>query len=158
MNVLSRRPVLFASLLLFVATQGYDPFARAAPATPDSLSGNYRLHFEQTSKSCSAMISPVDTNVTLTFSDSSVTMKFPQGFLGIQLLEASYDPKKGKLQDRLEKRVSLGPTQATLVLDIDGNVKRSQIPEVRYEIVFDKIADDPAWNCKVTGKGSARKL
>lgn len=130
-----------------------------AAQSPDSLSGDYRLHFEQTSKTCGTMISPVDINVTLKFSDTNVAMKFPRGFLGINVLNAKFDSQTGAVNDHLEQRVSLGPTEATLTLDIKGNlVNQDSNPEIRYEVSFVKTADDPAWNCKVAGKGQARKL
>lgn len=133
--------------------------AGMAAQSPGSLSGEYRLHFEQTSKTCGAKISPVDINVTLNFSDTSVAMKFPSGFLGINFLDVDFDSKTGTVSDHLEQRVSLGPTEATLALDIKGKlVNRDSNPEIRYDVAFDKTADDPAWNCKVTGKGWARKL
>lgn len=133
--------------------------AAVAAQSPDSLSGDYRLHFEQTSKTCGAKISPVDIDVTLNFSDTNVAMKFPGGFLGINFLDAKFDPQTGTVNDHLERRVSLGPTEATLALDIKGKlVNRDTDPEIRYDVSFDKTADDPAWNCKVTGKGWARKL
>ncbi len=130
-----------------------------AAQSPDSLSGDYRLHFEQTSKTCGAKISPVDINVTLNFSDTNVAMKFPSGFLGINFLDVNFDSQTGTVNDHLEQRVSLGPTEATLALDIKGKlVNRDSNPEIRYDVSFDKPAADPAWNCKVTGKGWARKL
>jgi hypothetical protein len=133
--------------------------AALAAQSPSSLSGDYRLKFEQTSKTCGAKISPVDINVTLSFSESNVTMKFPRGFLGINILKAKFNPQTGAINDHLEQRVSLGPTEATLTLDIKGNlVNQDRNPEIRYDVSFDKTADDPAWNCKVTGKGQAKKL
>ena len=133
--------------------------AGMAAQSPDSLSGDYRLHFEQTSKTCGVKISPVDTNVTLNFSDANVSMKFPRGFLGINLLNAKFDSQTGTVNDHLEQRISLGPTEATLTLAIKGNlVNQGKNPEIHYQVSFDKTADDPAWNCKVTGKGWAKKL
>jgi len=133
--------------------------AAMAAQSPDSLSGDYRLHFEQTSKTCGAKISPVDTNVTLNFSDSNVSMKFPRGFLGINLLNAKFNSQTGTVKDHLEQRVSLGPAEATLILDITGNlVHQGTNSEISYKVSFNKTADDPAWNCKVTGKGWAKKL
>lgn len=71
----------------------------------------------------------------------------------------NYDSKAGTVSDHLEQRVSLGPTEATLSLDIKGNlVNRDSKPEIRYEISFNKTADDPDWNCKVRGKGRINKL
>jgi hypothetical protein len=133
--------------------------AGMAAESAASLSGDYRLHFEQSSKSCGAEIGPVEANVTLDFSESSVAMSFPSGFLGINFLEAEFDPQTGTVNDHLEQRVSLGPTEATLTLDIEGSlVSQGDNIEIHYEVSFDKIADDPAWNCKVTGKGRMIKL
>ncbi len=130
-----------------------------AAESPASLSGDYRLHFEQTSKTCGAEISPVDINITLDFSDTSVAMSFSSSFLGINFLEANFDPQTGIVDDHLEQRVSLGPTEANLTLDIKGKlVSRGDNTELLLEVSFDKTADDSAWNCKVTGKGSAVKL
>jgi hypothetical protein len=130
-----------------------------AALSPDTLSGDYQLQFEQTSKTCGAKISPVDISVKLTFSESNVTMSFPSGFLGINFLNAKFNPQTGAINDHLEQRVNLGPTEATLALDIKGNlVDQDSNPEIRYDVSFNKTADDPAWNCKVKGKGRAKKL
>jgi hypothetical protein len=45
-------------------------------------------------------------------------------------------------------------------LTVEGKVeKQGKKPEIVYQITFDKeVAEDPDWNCKVTGKGRARKL
>jgi len=131
----------------------------SAAGSPASLSGDYRLHFEQTSKSCGAKISPVDINVTFNFSDTNVTMSFPNGFLGIDFLDAKFDPRTGIVTDHLQQLVSLGATEATLALDIKGNVvSEGTNTEIHFEVSFDKTADDSAWNCKVTGEGQATKL
>jgi len=86
-------------------------------------------------------------------------MKFPRGFLGINLLNAKFNSQTGTVKDHLEQRVSLGPAEATLILDITGNlVHQGTNSEISYKVSFNKTADDPAWNCKVTGKGWAKKL
>lgn len=105
------------------------------------------------------MIAPVDVNVSITFSDSHVRMNFPSGFLGINLLNAKFDPQTGTFSDQLQQRVSLGATQADLSLKIKGKVmSNGGNTDVNYQVSFDKRADDPDWNCKVEGKGHARKL
>ena len=130
-----------------------------AAQSPASLSGDYQLHFEQTSKTCGDKISPVDVKVTINFSDTDVTMKFPSGFLGINILKAKYNSQAGTFNDQLEQSVSLGAVQATLGLDIKGKlVKQGSNSDIRFEVSFTKTAVDPEWNCKVTGKGSAKKL
>ncbi len=148
--------VATAILLLFLISI---PNAIIAAQSPASLSGDYQLHFEQTSKTCGDKISPVDVKVTINFSDTDVTMKFPSGFLGINILKAKYNSQAGTFDDQLEQSVSLGTVQATLALDIKGKlVKQGSKTEIRFEVAFSKTADDPDWNCKVMGKGSAKKL
>lgn len=155
MKTVFQRAATVVVLLLLIGVQN----SGMAAESPASLSGDYRLHFEQTSKSCGGKISPVDVNVTLNFSDTNVAMSFPSGFLSINFLEAKFDPQTGTVNDHLEQRVSLGPTEANLTLDIKGNiVSQDNNTEFLFEVSFDKTADDPAWNCKVTGKGRAIKL
>jgi len=133
--------------------------AGSAALSTDALSGEYRLHFEQVSKSCGSKISPVDVNVEFVFSESNVTMKFPSGFLGIDILNAKFDSQTGSFNDQLKQSVNLGSTQANLTLNINGKLaNQSSNPEIRFDVSFDKTADDPDWNCKVTGKGVAKKL
>jgi hypothetical protein len=130
-----------------------------AADSPASLSGDYRLRFEQTSKNCGPQIDPVEMEVTFTFSDTNVTMSFPNDFLGIDVLDAKFDPDTGTVSDQLQKSVSLGPTEAILSLDLQGNiVERGSDTEIHFEISFDKTADDADWNCRVTGEGRAVKL
>ena len=130
----------------------------AAPS-PASLSGDYQIHFSQTDKNCGAKISPVDATVSINFSASSVTIKFPSGFLGINILKAKYDSQNGTFKDQIKQRVNLGSTEANLILDVNGKLtNQSDKPEIQFNISFNKVADDPAWNCKVQGKGLAKKL
>lgn len=146
----------FFMLLFFLA--GLHSSSLAAQST-EELSGDYRLHFEQTSKSCGAKIAPVDVDVALVFSGSNVRMKFPSSFLGISILDTKFNPQSGTFNEQLKQRVNLGPVEADLMLTIKGEIiNLGDDAEIRYEVIFDKIADDPDWNCKVTGKGRARKL
>ena len=148
----------FATVVFLLPLIGIQSTGMAAESAA-SLSGDYRLHFEQSSKSCGTEIGPVEVIVTLDFSESSVAMRFPSEFLGVKFLEAEFDSQTGTVNDHLEQRVSLGPTEATLTLDIEGSlVSQGDNTEIHYEVSFDKIADDPAWNCKVTGKGRIIKL
>lgn len=145
--------------IFFIFTLSSTQNISLAAPSPESLSGNYNLHFEQTSKSCGAKISPVDVDVAINFSDSRINMKFPSGFLGINILDAKYDSQNGTFKDQLKQRVNLGSTKANLTLDIKGKlVNQSSKPEIRFDITFNKTADDPDWNCKVKGKGLAKKL
>ena len=147
-----------AIIILLLPLISLQNLSRAAQS-PASLSGDYQLHFEQTSKTCGDKISPVDVKVTINFSDTDVTMKFPSSFLGINILKAKYNPQSGTFDDQLEQSVSLGSIQATLAMAIKGKlVKQSGNSDIQFEVSFVKTADDPEWNCKVTGKGLAKKL
>jgi hypothetical protein len=128
-------------------------------ALAESLSGTYRIHFEQTSKSCGPTIPPLETEVVLQFSNNRMRVKAAPGFLGVDVLEADFDRQRNEIRTHMTKRVNLGPTQAKLTLDLKGRVnEKGKKPEIQFETSFDKTADDPAWNCKVRGKGWARKL
>jgi hypothetical protein len=142
-------------LLTLVNIQNVGMAAQSA----ESLSGEYQLYFEQTSKTCGNKINPVDLRVTINFSDVDVTLRFPSGFLGIDILTAKYDAQTATFDDQLQQSVNLGPVKAILALDIKGKlVKQSANPVIEFDISFSKTADDPDWNCKVTGQGRAKKL
>jgi hypothetical protein len=155
-NFSIRRLATLFPLLLIASVPG----SAFAAQSVDGLSGKYRLHFEQTSKSCGEKLPPVEVDVTFVFSATQVNLKFPSGFLGFNLLDLKYDPESGEFNDRLQQTVNLGSVQADLSLQVEGRVKgKDKNPEVVYEITFDKkVAEDPDWNCRVTGKGTARKL
>ena len=148
---------LVTTTFLFTLT-GIQNASMAAPSAK-SLSGNYQLHFEQTSKNCGAKISPVDVKVAIKFSDTHINMKFPSGFLGIDILDAKYNAQNGTFKDQLKQRVNLGTTKANLTLDVNGKLtNQSSKPEINFDVSFNKVADNPDWNCKVQGKGLATKL
>ena len=148
----------FAMVILLLPIISIQNLSRAAPS-PASLTGDYQLYFEQTSKTCGDKISPVEVKVRIIFSDSDVTMKFPSGFLGINILKAKYNSQAGTFDDQLEQRVSLGSVHATLALDIKGKLaSQGGNSDIQFEVLFVKTADDPEWNCNVKGKGRARKL
>lgn len=134
--------------------------AQAAEAvSPEALSGDYKLHFEQTAKDCGPRIEPVDINVSLHAADGKLQLRFPTGFLGITVLEVDYDGSGDEIIRDFEQRVDLGPTAATLKFTLRARVQtQSGRPQFSYTVVFDKIADDPDWNCRVVGRGWARKL
>jgi len=145
--------------VLFLFTLSSMQNISLAAVSAKSLSGDYQLHFEQTAKSCGAKISPVDVKVTVKFSDTNINMKFPSGFLGINILDAKYNAQNGTFKDQLKQNVNLGPTKADLTLDINGKlINQNSKPEIQFDISFNKIADNPDWNCKVQGKGLATKL
>ena len=156
MNISIRRPANLFLLLLIVSIPG----SAIATESADALSGKYRLHFEQTSKSCGEEIPPVDVDVAFVFSENQVSLRLPSEFLGFSLLELKYDSDSGEFNDRLQQSVNLGPVQGELSLQIEGRITgQGENPEVVYNFNFDKtVAEDPDWNCRVTGKGTARKL
>jgi len=133
--------------------------AQAAEAvSPQALSGDYELHFEQTAKDCGPRIDPVDINVSLRATNGKLQMRFPSGFLGITVLEADYDGSRDEIIKEFEQRVDLGSTAATLKLTLRARIHtQAGRPVLNYTVVFDKIADDPDWNCRVVGRGWARK-
>lgn len=128
-------------------------------ALAETLSGIYLLHFEQTLKSCGPKILPVEMKVGLEVLNGRMHLTAAPGFLGIKMLEADFDPQRNEIKTHVKKQVDLGPTQAILTLDLKGRVAtEGDKPEIRFEVLFDKSADDPSWNCKVVGKGWAKKL
>ena len=146
------RALLLASALSLHSAQGAEAVA------PQALSGDYSLHFEQTAKDCGPRIDPIDINVSLRATDGKLQMRFPSGFLGIKVLEADYDGSGSEINQQFEQRVDLGATAATLKLTLQATVQtRAGQPEFNYTVVFDKIADDPDWNCRVEGAGWAKK-
>jgi hypothetical protein len=148
--------VFVAFLLLGALALAIPPKDKAFAGT---LSGTYLLHFEQTSKSCGPKIRPVEMEVGLEVSNGRMHVTAPPGFLGIKMLEADFDSQRNEIKTHAKKRIDLGPTQATLTLDLKGRfAKKGDKPEIRFELAFDKNADDPSWNCKVAGKGWAKKL
>jgi hypothetical protein len=126
----------------------------------DPLSGTYLLHFEQTSKSCGPTIKPVQTEVSLDVDGDTLRIRNLRGLFGVQIIEAVLDRRTGQFAQHVERRVDLGPTQANLTLDVKGEVSSRQKggQEIRFDVTFDKVADDPAWNCRVTGKGRASRI
>jgi hypothetical protein len=146
-------PLACAITILLVTLMG-SPTRAANP-----LSGTYLLYYEQTFKSCGPKIAPVEVRVSVELIDSTMRVKAPDGFLGINIVEADFDAASGRFKRRVEKRVNLGPTQANLILDLKGRItKQGDKPEIQFEVLFDKVGDDPAWNCKVEGKGRANKV
>jgi len=133
--------------------------AQAAEAvSPQALSGDYKLHFEQTAKDCGPRIDPVDINVSLRVTDGKLQVRFPSGFLGITVLEVDYDGSGDEIIQEFEQRVDLISTAATLKLTLRARVQtQAGRPQFNYTVVFAKIADDPDWNCRVVGRGWARK-
>jgi hypothetical protein len=91
------------------------PGPSSAAQSTDTLSGNYRLHFEQTTKSCGQKIPPLDVDVAFEFSRSNVSMKFPSGFLGISLLDVKFNPGTGIFKDQLMKRSAWAPYRPTFL-------------------------------------------
>lgn len=86
-------------------------------------------------------------------------MKSPSGFPGINILNAKYNVQNGTFKDQLKHNIDPGPTKANLTLNINGKlINQYSEPEVQFDISFNKFADNPDWNCKVQGKGSATKL
>lgn len=134
------------------------PALAADAVSPQALAGNYRLHFEQTAKDCGPRIEPIDANISLRAVDGKLQVRFPTGFLGITVLEADYDGSRNEIIQEFEQRVDLGPTAATLKLTLRARIQtQAGRPQINYTVVFDKIADDPDWNCRVSGRGWARK-
>lgn len=143
------------ALLFLLLGNALTPPAGAA----DPLSGTYLVRYEQTEKSCGPKIRPVEARVSIEVTADRLRVSWPEGFLGIQLIDVRFDPQQGGFADRISRRVDLGPTQATLTLDVNGHViRKDEQPEIEFKVQFDKTADDPAWNCKVAGKGLARKI
>jgi hypothetical protein len=143
----------FALTILLITLMG-NPTRAANP-----LSGTYLLYYEQTFKSCGPKIAPVEVKVSVELMGNTMRVKAPEGFLGINIVEADFDAASGRFKRRVEKRVNLGSTQANLVLDLKGRIsKQGDKPEIQFEVLFDKVGDDPAWNCKVEGKGRANKI
>ena len=56
--------------------------------------------------------------VAINFSDSNITMKFPGGFLEINILNAKYNSQNGTFKDQLKQQTNLGTINASLTLDI----------------------------------------
>ena len=145
--------------LLLACALSLQPALAAEAVSPQALSGDYRLYFKQKSKDCGKVIEPIDTEVTLRAVDGKLKVQFPSGFLGITVLEADYDGSRNVIIQEFEQRVDLGPTAATLKLTLRARIRSdSNRVKIDYTVVFDKIADDPAWNCRVVGRGWATKI
>lgn len=136
-----------------------NPGHAAGVTAPDSLSGAYLLYYEQTSKSCGPTFRPLEFEIWIDVADDSIRITSLWGFYGFRIIEASLDRRTGRFAHHVERRADLGSTQATFALDLNGRIDpRSSGPELRFDLVFDKLADDPAWNCRVTGKGRASRI
>jgi hypothetical protein len=124
-------------------------------ALAESLSGTYQIHYREISRSCGRVIQqPLDIKLGLEFSSDRVRLSPSTYIWGFSLPEVDFDKQTGEFQKREQTRVDLGATKATLTLAINGRVSaQSKEPHIEFDLLFDKNADDPSWNCKITGWG-----
>ena len=133
-------------------------FSSASAVSLQELAGDYDLYYEQTAKDCGALIDPIETSIRLRTGNGKLRVQFPSGILGVTVLEADYGGGTDEIIQEFSQRVDLGETKATLKLTLRARIrKKADKPQVLFTIVFNKIADDPAWNCRVSGHGIATK-
>lgn len=150
--------------ILVLACTSWGPEARAisgaAPTAADPrLSGRYQVRFGQSAKTCGPLIKPVETQADLEIAADRIKVRFPTALFGLQSLDLTYDASRDPYETHIERRVSLGPTQATLSLDLQIRVRhRDGKPAIDFTVHFKKVADDPRWNCEVRGEGQATRI
>jgi len=130
-----------------------------SPKSDLRLSGNYRIRFEQTTRSCGEVLQPFEVEVRVEVFRDRVTVESPGSFLGVDALEAEFDPDRGEFVADLEIRTQDGPVGVSASLELQGWFHDDgESPQVDFRVWLDKVADDPDRDCRVEATGTGVKI
>lgn len=139
-------------------SQAAEPPAALTPGADSRLSGPYQLQFQQTAKSCGTSARPENLPVDITVSENRIVARFKTRFLGLNQLEANYDPATGLFSTETMRRSNEENMGFTLDLRLDGSLDlKADPPTLQFKFELDKEGDEPGWECQVSGNGSATR-
>ena len=129
------------------------PQAKPSSERDKSVSGSYKLRFEQLANSCGDPAPPLEVITQVAVYDDRIEAKFSRAFLGLRSITTSYDARSGDIFADLEKTVQYKGAELSLTLQLSGNILiGTDPPEISFRYFVDKRGGED--DCIIEGQGS----
>jgi hypothetical protein len=132
-----------------------------APNEPDrSLTGSYRLRFEELSKTCGEPSRPVDVITQVTVFPDRIEANFSRAVLGLRRLTLRFDEGSGQFDADVQQQArDRGGVTVDLDLQVRGRfVNIAEPPEVEYDYRYEKLSEDGSLDCIIEGRGGGPRF
>ncbi len=129
-----------------------------APGERDSsVSGSYKLRFEQLANSCGDPAPALEIITQVAVYEDRIEAKFSRAFLGLRQVTVGYDANTGNIFADLEQTVQDKGAEVSLSLQLSGNILvGADPPEIDFRYFLDKRGGKG--DCVVEGQGSGGRF
>jgi thiol-disulfide isomerase/thioredoxin len=125
----------------------------------DQRSGRYKIEFTQTSKTCGKLRDPFSSNMTLEIFLDRMTATFSTRMMGVESLEARYDPRSASFEAAVSQVSRIGSADVESAVSIQGNfVKGARPPQLEYDATFTRRGGNPGTDCDIQARGTAQRI
>ena len=134
-----------------------DAQAKSPGERDSSVSGSYKLRFEQLANSCGDPAPPLEVITQIAVYDDRIVAKFSRAFLSLREVTASYDARTGDIFAELEQTVEHKSVKVNLSLQLSGTILiGTEPPEIDFRYYLDKRDSDG--DCVIEGQGSGGRF
>jgi len=122
-----------------------------------SVSGSYKLRFEQLANSCGELAPPLEVITQVAVFEDQIEAKFSRAFLGQRQITAGYDARSGDIFAEMDKTVHDRGTEVSLTLQLSGTILiGSDPPEIDFRYYIEQQTTDG--ECIIEGQASGGRF
>lgn len=136
--------------------------AKTGTRSPDgkdaTVSGSYKLQFEQFSNSCTETGPPMEVITQIAVYEDRIEAKLSRAYLGVRQITVDYDSGTGDVYADLQQTVKERNVEMGLSLQLSGTILIGIDPpeiEFRYNLVKQRPGDG---DCVIEGQGSGARF